>query len=196
MGIFLAAHGCGQPPVRIPEQGFLENLSAVQYDIFLAVDFICNGFLHMLERIEVFQLGTRAKRFCSGRPYRHIGITSKAAFLHVAIADIQISKEGSQFSKIGPGFFRRPQIGFADDFYQRNTGSIQIYPAEGLIRIMQKFSRIFFHMNPGDADTFDGAVQIYIDMSTQGNRKFILGNLITFGKIRIKIIFAGKAAFR
>ena len=59
---------------------------------------------------------------------------------------------------------------------------------------MTQFAGIFFHMDSGNTDALFFSVDFNVDISILGNRLLVLGDLVAFGKIRIKIIFAGKPA--
>ena len=60
---------------------------------------------------------------------------------------------------------------------------------------MHQFPGVFLHVNPRDADLFAGVAHLDMDKSVLGDGKFVLGNLIALGQIRIKIVLAGKPAF-
>ena len=46
-----------------------------------------------LERIDVLQFSTCAEFFFTFQPYRHVGVTTEGAFLHIAVTDLQISHQ-------------------------------------------------------------------------------------------------------
>ena len=57
---------------------------------------------------------------------------------------------------------------------------------------MDAFSGILFHMYAGDADAlfFPGFSYFHIPFGTDG--RLVLGDLVSFGKIRVEIILAGE----
>ena len=60
--------------------------------------------------------------------------------------------------------------------------------------VVHQFAGVFFHVNSGDADFRLLSVNIQQDMAMLRQRICVLGYLITFGQIRIKIILPGKFA--
>ena len=59
---------------------------------------------------------------------------------------------------------------------------------------MHQLAGILFHVDAGEPDAFRLSVEIDFHMAVHGNGQFILGDLVPLGKIRVEIIFAGKAA--
>ena len=61
MGFFFAAHGGRLVFVRVPQSGFLNDLTALQEDFLLAPDFIFQGTFDMFKRVQIFKLRAGAE---------------------------------------------------------------------------------------------------------------------------------------
>ena len=167
-------------------------MAPVFQDFLLPFHFIFNGSFQGLEGVQVLD-------FCPGAeflgPYRHngnVGITAHRAFLHLAVADPSVLEVRPEFFHIGTGFRRRPHIRFGYDFDQRHTGPVvvhcrEIRGADGSTG-MDQFPGIFFHMDPGDADSFGFPIHVHVQMPVQGDGLIELGNLVGFGQIRIIVV--------
>jgi hypothetical protein len=57
---------------------------------------------------------------------------------------------------------------------------------------MQKFARVFFKMNAVYANPLGFAIYFNIKIAAFADRRLILGYLIIFWEIGVKILFAGK----
>ncbi len=78
-----------------------------------------------------------------------------------------------------------------------NAGAVEVHHAEirlieGIRRVYQ-FSRVLLQVNPADADRIGPAVVAFdFEVSVFTKRPLELGDLISFGNIRIKVILAGE----
>jgi hypothetical protein len=59
---------------------------------------------------------------------------------------------------------------------------------------MEELSRVLFHMNTDEIDPLDLAINLDFYISARRQREFILGNLVPFGKVRVKIVLPGELA--
>ena len=57
------------------------------------------------------------------RPDRDVGVAAEAAFLHVAVADLEVPQERAQLAQVGAGLGRGAHVRLADDLEQRHAGS-------------------------------------------------------------------------
>ena len=57
---------------------------------------------------------------------RDVDIGAQVPVLHIPVTGAQIAQDLTQFYDIGGGFFWAANIGAADDFHQRHSGTIQI----------------------------------------------------------------------
>ncbi len=190
MGLFLAPHGNGSVFFRIPQPGFLDHGISFFQDEGLPVYFVLNGFFHMPEGVQVLEFRAGTECGLSAGPQGNIGITPETALFHVAVAYIDISEDGVQFPQIGPGLGRGPDIGLTDDLDQGNAGAVQVHQAFAPDRIMDQFAGILLHMNPGDPDGFFPGVFCFdVQVSVFSYGSGILGDLVSFGQVRVKIVF-------
>ena len=182
--------------IGIPETGLLDDLPPGIQNAALPPDLIFQGPLHVAERVHILQFGPGAEFLCPHRPERNVGIAAQRAFLHVAVADFQIKEDVADNLEVCRRLFRRAQVRFADDLQERHAGAVKVHIADRRLLVMNKLARILFHVDSGQADASGGAVQVNLHPAVFGQRQLILGNLIALGKIRIKIILAGKPAVR
>ena len=124
--------------------------------------------------------------------HRDVGIHAEAAFLHVAIAHSQPRHQGVEGAGIGHGFGSGAHIRLGDDFEQRRTGTIQVDAGHALEVFVQAFAGIFFKVGAGELDSFYGIAHDDIDVPAFDNRQLKLADLVAFGQVGVKVIFAGK----
>ena len=97
-----------------------------------------------------------------------------------------------QFFEIGRCLLRRPDIRFADDFDQRRAGPVQVNIAFRFMFGMDEFAGVLFHVDPGQADASCPAAAFNLNKAVLGNGQIKLGDLVSFGQVRVEIVFAGK----
>ena len=61
---------------------------------------------------------------------------------------------------------------------------------------MDEFSGILFHVNAGNPDAQGSAADVDVKITVGGDGQFILGDLVAFGQVRVKVVFAREPAFR
>ena len=190
MRVFFAAHDHGLTTVDVPRSGFLVNRSSLIQDVGLPGDFILDGVFDKLERVNVFEFHLGAQGVGPHGPQRQVGFTSKAALLHVAVADVKIHQDVPQGLQIRNGFFRRVHVRLGHDFQQRRAGAIEINETAGALICVKVFPRVFFQVRPSNAHRFGRAVQGERNPAVLTNGQIVLRNLIPFRQIRIEIIFS------
>ena len=94
MRLFFTTHCSGIAPNWIVKTCLLADLPAALDDFNLAFDLIMQCLFNETERIDVLEFGSSAQLFLSLRTYRHIGIATERALLHVAVTDIEIADQG------------------------------------------------------------------------------------------------------
>ena len=166
----LAAHGPCDFAVGIPQARFLHDAAARFDDFGLALDFVLNGFFHAAERVEVLDLRARAELGAADRPDGDVGITAQAAFLHVTVADFDVSKNGAQAAQIGAGLRGRADVGFAHDFQQGDAGPVQIHQTRAGLAGVDALARVFFHVDARQAYLFRLPVVRYLHVTVLGDR--------------------------
>jgi hypothetical protein len=97
-------------------------------------------------------------------------------------------------AKILTRLFRRPDIWFTYDLNQGDASTIKIHKADWAMRVVLELASVFFHMNSCNSNLFFGMVDFNINISMLCDREFVLGYLVSLGKVRVKVILAGKSA--
>jgi hypothetical protein len=129
-------------------------------------------------------------------PDGHVGVAPHGPFFHVTLRRPHIAKQGSKGVQIIAGFFRRPDVRFRHNFHQWHTRAVQIHQ-----RIIQRpashgveqFAGVFFQMDPLNAHgLFSTGFLENIQVPIHGQGQIVLGNLVVFRQVRVKILFAGE----
>ena len=105
-----------------------------------------------------------------------------------------LADNGPQGPEIGAGLLGRAQVRFADDLHQRGTGAVEVHEADGPVVGMDQLAGVLLHVDAGQADAPVLALHIDVHVAVDGDGQLVLGYLIPFWQIGIKIILAGKAA--
>ena len=125
--------------------------------------------------------------------HRNIGVAAQRAFFHVAIADAQVFDQLLDFDEVGIGFLAGADVGLRHNLNQRHAGAVQVHQGFGFAGQMHRFARVLLHVNARDADALRGAVgEAHIHVAVVANRGFVLRNLVAFGQVGVKVVFAGK----
>ncbi len=84
-----------------------------------------------------------------------VGVYPQAAFLHVAVRDVQIGQQQLQLGQIRFGLFGRADIRVADDLQQRRARAIQVDAAVRLAGrfIVHTLAGVIFQVSADDADS-------------------------------------------
>src|SRR3990172_6322085 len=191
MGLFLAPHGLSNTSCDIPQPGFLRNNPA-GFDCFnLSLNFILQGILDKLKRVNIFDLSFCAQSLLSCRPNRYIGITPERPLLHVAVTYAQIAQNRAELSHKRSSLLRGSDVWLRDNFQKRHASTIQIHiaPCSGV----NIFPCILLHMNPCNANPPGLTVYLNLCEPTRSNWQLKLADLITLWQVRIKIILTGKS---
>jgi hypothetical protein len=151
---FLAAHRTRLVLVGIIEPRLLRDSSAAfeELDLTRRLDF--DGFLDESERVEILELRARTELLLSRASNGDVGIAPKRSFLHVAVANAEVTDESMNGAHIRAGFRGRAQIGRRYDLEEWRAGAIQIdarHPVEVLVK---GFSGILLEMRACDPDAF------------------------------------------
>ena len=95
-----------------------------------------------------------------------VGIAAQRTLFHVAIAHAGVQQNLFEASEILVSLIRRSQVGLTYNLNQRRAASVQIHIGLGGgvgKAVVHTLSRIFFHVQPGNADALGhgvpGAVQ-------------------------------------
>src|SRR5438876_9113704 len=126
MGFLFAAHRNGALLGAIPQSSFLDHASAALDHFNLAIDLVVDSLLHETERVDVLQLRAYAEPAGPFEAYRNIGIAPQAAFLHVAVANVQVFQDLLQAGKIFVSLRRAAEVRRRHDLDQGDAAPVDI----------------------------------------------------------------------
>ena len=195
VGLLLAAHGLGAAPVRVPEQGLLHHLAAVEEEVALPPLLVLQRQLHVAERVHVLQLGAGAELVLPLGPQADVGVAAEAALLHVAVADVEIADNGVQFPQVGGRLRGRAQVRLADDLQERRAGAVEVHVAHRFALVVHQLAGVLLHVDAGDADGPAAAVHLDLHPAVLADGQLELGDLVALGQVRVEIVLAGEAVF-
>src|SRR5690606_38148166 len=89
VALLLAPHRTGFTPVRVPEEGFVDDRFAPGPECALTFDLEHERTLDVAERVHVLDLGLRAEALARSAD-RYVRVHPEAALLHVAVADLEV----------------------------------------------------------------------------------------------------------
>ena len=200
MRVFFGAHHAHFAHGLVKQYGGLLHLAAVFERFNLPADFRFDGFLQETEGVEIFDFAARAEFFVPPAAHRDVGVTAKRAFLQVAVANVNPAHQRVQRAGVGDSFGGAAHVGFRDDFQQRRTGAVQINAAHALKIFVQAFAGVFFQMRAREMHGFFicriAFAHAKRHTAANDHGQFKLADLIAFGQVGIKIVFARKDAAR
>ena len=115
---FLAAHRPRLFAIGIVEPRLLHDFAAAFDELDLPRGFDLDGLLDEAERVQVLELRARAELGLAAPAHRDVRVAAERAFLHVAVADLEVADERVNLAHVGAGFGGRAQIGRGDDLEQ------------------------------------------------------------------------------
>ena len=115
---FLAAHRPRLFAVGVEEPRLLHDFAAAFDELDLPRGFDLDRFLDEPERVQVLELRARAELRLAAPAHRNVRVATERAFLHVAVADLEVADERVNLAHVGAGFGRRAQIGRGHDLEQ------------------------------------------------------------------------------
>ena len=153
--------------------------------------FDLDGFLDEPERVQVLELRASAELGLAASAYRHVGVATERAFLHVAVADLEVADERVNLAHVGAGFGRRAQIGRGHDLEQARAGAIQVDARHAREVLVQRLAGVFLEMRADDVDGARAAVFEHdVDSAAVHDRQLVLADLIALRQIRIEVVLA------
>ena len=205
VGFLFRPHGESALFHLIPKPGFLIDAAPLGQNARLPLDLVIQRSLQKAERIEILDFHLRAEGVAPFGPHRDIRVAAQASFFHVAIANAQVQERLAQVGQIIVGFLAAAKIRFAHDLGEGHAAAIEVHV--GLpVGIGQAFVEglpgVFFHMQPGDPENFLAPVHdlsrgrafagAHLDAAVLAQRAVVLGNLVSLGEVRVKVILAGE----
>ena len=107
MCLLLAAHGEGDAALWIPCARFLNDVTTVLEHFGLTLNFVVDGILKCLERVDVLHLRARAQLVRANGPQRDVDVCAEIPLLHAAVGDIDVLHDRLDLLHVGTRFFRR-----------------------------------------------------------------------------------------
>ena len=126
--VFFGAHGTGFTRIGVKQDGGLLYGTPFLNFFNLPANLKVNGLLHKAKAVEVFNFAARAQ-LSAWLAHRHVGVTPKAALLHVAVANVNPGHKFVQLFGIGHGLSGRAHVGLGHDFQQRCASAVEVNTA-------------------------------------------------------------------
>ncbi len=155
---FLRAHRPRLAAVRVVQARLLHDLAAALDQLDLARDLVVDRLLDEAERVQVLDLGARAELRLALRAHRDVRVAAERAFLHVAVADLEVAHERVDLLHVRDGFLGRAHVGLRDDLEQRRAGAVQVDAREPVEVLVQRLARVLLEVRARDADRLLRAV--------------------------------------
>ncbi len=193
--VFLGAHGAGFAGIRIEQHRGLLNCVTILNLLNLPTHLVVNGLLHELETVQILDLTARTQGL-AGLAHRHVGVATKAAFLHVAVANANPGHDLVQLFGIGHRLGAGSHVGLGHDLQQRRAGTVQVNAGLPDKVFVQRLAGVFFQMGAHQAHRHFFIAEKELDTPALYHRDFKLANLVALGQIGVKIILACKDAAR
>ena len=184
--VFFCAHRFRGAAQIIPTAGFLDELSPAFQSLDLSRNFILEGAAHAAETVHVFDLDFSAKILRTGRTYAHVDIRPDHALFHVAVTDSAINEDVLERIEVFVRHFRTANVRLRDNFKQWHSSPVEIDSTEAIK--MEAFANIFFQVCASDAHARNALLEFEIYMAVYRRGPVVLGDLIIFGRVGIKII--------
>ena len=109
----------------IVSRGLLHDLPAgLMTSIWRAISYSI-AFSTKRKRVDVLDLRARAELVGALGHHAHVGVAAEVAFLHIAVADPEISHDRVKRAKIGARLLGRSHVRAADDFDQWHAGAVE-----------------------------------------------------------------------
>ena len=123
--------------------------------------------------------------------HRDVGVAAERAFLHVAVADLQVPHQRVDLLQVRDRFLRRAHVGLGDDFQQRRAGAIQVDARLALKVFVQRLAGVLFEVRARDADSLARAVVEHdLQPAFLHDRLLVLADLIALRQIGIEVVLA------
>jgi hypothetical protein len=122
--------------------------------------------------------------------HRHIGIAAEAAFLHVAVADVEPHHERVQCLRVFHRFSAATHVGFGDDFQQRRAGAVEVDAGLALIVLVQRLAGVFFEVRACQVHLVRLVADEELDRAALHHRRFVLADLVALGQVWVEIVLA------
>ena len=189
--LFLRAHRARLAAIRVVQARFLHDLAAALDQLDLALDLVVDRALDEAERIEVLDLGARAELLLALRPHGDVRVAAERAFLHVAVADLEVAHQRVDLLHVRHGFLRRAHVGLRDDLEQRRSRAVEVDARKPVEILVQRLARVLLEVGAGDADALRRAVlEQHVEPARLHHRQLVLADLVALRQVRIEVVLA------
>ena len=139
-----------------------------------------------------FLISARVPNFAApSRPHRHVGVAAERAFLHVAVADLEVAHQRVDLLHVRDRFLGRAHVRLGDDLEQRRAGAVQVDAAGVREALVQRLAGILLEVRARDADGLDGAVLEHdVERAARDDRLLVLADLVALRQVRIEVVLA------
>ena len=111
----------------------------------LPAHLVVNGLLHEAKAVQILDLTPGAQRRAR-LAHRHIGVATKAALLHVAVANANPGHDFVQLFGVGHGLGAGAHVGLGHDLQQRRAGAVQVDAGLANKVFVQRFAGVFLQV--------------------------------------------------
>ena len=139
-----------------------------------------------------FLISQRVPNFsCADRAHRHVGVAAERAFLHVAVADLEVAHQRVDLLHVRDRFLRRAHVGLGDDLEQRRAGAIEVDARQAVEVLVQRLAGVLFEVRARDADRLARAVVEHdLERALLDDRLLVLADLVALRQIGIEVVLA------
>ena len=197
VGVFLAAHGVRAAIAFVPMSGLLTDEVPALDEVDLPTGFVLDGATDAAHAVDVLDLAARAQR-CARLAHADVRIDAHAALFHLGIAGADGQQNGAQFADVGASVVGAANVGTADDFDQRHSGTVEVDQRGGgavdattRAADMRALAGVFLHVCALDADSHPvGKFEVPVDVEWL----VVLADLICLGHVGVEVVLAVKGA--
>uniref|UniRef100_E6PYF8 NAD-specific glutamate dehydrogenase n=1 Tax=mine drainage metagenome TaxID=410659 RepID=E6PYF8_9ZZZZ len=196
VGLFLGAHGIGAAFSGVPEACFLADLATGFDDLDLALDLVFERGADEAKAVDVFDFDFFTEGLRAARHDADVGVTAKRTLFHVAVRNASVEENLLEAGEVFEGFVGGANVRLGDDLDQRRAAAVEIDVGVGervSKSVVDALASVLFHVGAGDADALEGAVGGgRVNVTVLGDGLVELRNLVTLGRVGVKVVFAGK----
>ncbi len=194
VGLLLAPLADRGPPGLVPAHRLLHYLPPGAQHFDLSLDLVLDRAGQRAKAVDVLDLGARAHLSAANRAHRDVGLEADHALFHISGIHPQIAQDGTQAGGAGPHIFHRAQVRLGDDLQQRHPGPVKVHqrmPFALLVHVEQ-LAGVLFQMHAADTDALLARFGLDGQPAIAGQRQLVLGNLVAFGQVGVKVVLAGE----
>jgi hypothetical protein len=194
--LLLAAHRPGLLAVGVPEAGLLHEPLAGGDRPHLSPELVDDGPLDVAEGVHVLDLDLGAERGGAHAADRNVRVAAEAAFLHVAVADLEVLQGRPQRAQVRPRLRGAAHVGLTHDLEQGDAAAVEIDQAAAPVGVVDVLARVLLHVDAGQPDAPGLAVDDDLDLAARADRLLVHADLVALRQVRVEVVLAGEARTR